>query len=155
MEMQSESSLIKKLSPIMAETWWVEKKGKNTFSNYDYARETDFLDAVRSKLAEYSVAVFTSKESMDLRETGKRTRDGNLHHRVPHPGSPSPGKFLSRIEKTSSPSVMPRPARRKKRMPCPRRTTCPFEARLFPPRRERPRYRGAFLFSTGLFSLGG
>jgi len=77
MEKQSGSSLIKKLSKIMAETRWVEKKGRNTFFNYDYARETDILDAVRSKLAENSVFVFTSIESMDLRETGKRTRDGS------------------------------------------------------------------------------
>lgn len=77
MEKQSGSSLIKKLAKIMAETRWVEKKGRNSFFNYDYARETDILDAVRSKLAENSVFVFTSIESMDLRETGKRTRDGS------------------------------------------------------------------------------
>lgn len=55
----------------------MKKKGKNTFFNYDYARETDILDAVRSKLAENGIFVFTSVESMDIRETGKRTRDGS------------------------------------------------------------------------------
>ncbi len=77
MEKQNGSSLVRKLAKIMAETWWVEKKGRNSFFNYDYARETDILDAVRSKLAESGVFVFTSVESMDLRETGKRTRDGS------------------------------------------------------------------------------
>jgi hypothetical protein len=77
MEKQIGSSLVKKLAKIMAETRWVEKKGRNAFFNYDYARETDILDAVRSKLAENGVFVFTSIEAMDLRETGKRTRDGS------------------------------------------------------------------------------
>jgi hypothetical protein len=77
MEKQNGSSLVKKLAKIMAETRWVEKKGRNTFFNYDYARETDILDAVRSKLAENGVFVFTSIETMDLKETGKRTRDGS------------------------------------------------------------------------------
>lgn len=77
MEKQNGSALVKKLAKIMAETRWVEKKGRNSFFNYDYARETDILDAVRSKLAENGIFVFTSIESMDLRETGKRTRDGS------------------------------------------------------------------------------
>jgi hypothetical protein len=77
MEKQNGLSLVKKLAKIMAETRWVEKKGRNSFFNYDYARETDILDAVRSKLAENGVFVFTSVEAMDLRETGKRTRDGS------------------------------------------------------------------------------
>lgn len=82
MEKHNGSSLVKKLAKIMAETRWVEKKGRNTFFNYDYARETDILDAVRSKLAENGVFVFTSVEAMDLRETGKRTRDGSPVNRV-------------------------------------------------------------------------
>jgi len=77
MEKQNESTLVKKLAKIMAETRWVEKKGRNSFFNYDYARETDILDAVRSKLAANGIFVFTSVESVDLRETGKRTRDGS------------------------------------------------------------------------------
>jgi hypothetical protein len=77
MEKQSGSILVQKLAKIMAETRWVEKKGRNSFFNYDYARETDILDAVRAKLAENGIFVFTSVESMDLRETGKRTRDGS------------------------------------------------------------------------------
>jgi hypothetical protein len=77
MEKQSGSSLVKKLAKIMAETRWVEKKGRNSFFNYDYARETDILDAVRSKLAENGVFVFTSVEAMEMKETGKRTRDGS------------------------------------------------------------------------------
>lgn len=82
MEKQKGSSLVKKLAKIMAETRWVEKKGKNSFFNYDYVRETDILDAVRSKLAENGVFVFTSVETMDLQETGKRTRDGSPVNRV-------------------------------------------------------------------------
>jgi hypothetical protein len=71
------SILVQKLAKVMAETRWVEKKGHNSFFNYDYARETDILDAVRAKLAENGIFVFTSVEHMDVKETGKRTRDGS------------------------------------------------------------------------------
>lgn len=70
-------TLVGKLSQIMAETPWVEKKGRNSFFNYDYAKESDILDAVREKLAAHGIFVFTSIESMDFRETSKRTRDGS------------------------------------------------------------------------------
>ncbi|MDB5105795.1 MAG: hypothetical protein JWP91_3484 [Fibrobacteres bacterium] len=68
---------MQKLAKVMAETRWVEKKGRNSFFNYDYARETDILDAVRTKLADNGIFVFTSVENMEMKETGKRTRDGS------------------------------------------------------------------------------
>jgi hypothetical protein len=71
------SILVQKLAKVMAETRWVEKKGRNSFFNYDYARETDILDAVRTKLAENGIFVFTSVEHTDAKETAKRTRDGS------------------------------------------------------------------------------
>ncbi len=71
------SILVQKLAKVMAETRWVEKKGRNSFFNYDYARETDILDAVRTKLAEHGIFVFTSVEHTDVKETAKRTRDGS------------------------------------------------------------------------------
>jgi hypothetical protein len=71
------SILVQKLAKVMAETRWVEKKGRNSFFNYDYARETDILDAVRTKLAENGIFVFTSVEHTDVKETAKRTRDGS------------------------------------------------------------------------------
>lgn len=71
------SILVQKLAKVMAETRWVEKKGRNSFFNYDYARETDILDAVRTKLAENGIFVFTSVEHMEAKETAKRTRDGS------------------------------------------------------------------------------
>ncbi len=70
-------TLVGKLSQIMAETPWVEKKGRNSFFNYDYAKESDILDAVREKLASHGIFVFTSIENMEFRETSKRTRDGS------------------------------------------------------------------------------
>jgi hypothetical protein len=70
-------TLVGKLAQIMADTPWVEKKGRNAFFNYDYAKEADILDAIREKLAEHGVFVFTSIESMDFRETSKKTRDGS------------------------------------------------------------------------------
>src|SRR6267142_5663086 len=76
------STLVQKLAKVMAETRWVEKKGKNSFFNYEYARETDILDAVRSKLADNGIFVFTSVESMDVRETTKHTRDGSPINQV-------------------------------------------------------------------------
>jgi hypothetical protein len=70
-------TLVAKLAQIMADTPWVEKKGRNSFFNYDYAKESDILDAIREKLAAHGIFVFTSIESMDFRETPKRTRDGS------------------------------------------------------------------------------
>lgn len=70
-------TLVGKLSQIMADTPWVEKKGRNSFFNYDYAKESDILDAVREKLAANAIFVFTSIESMEFKETPKRTRDGS------------------------------------------------------------------------------
>ncbi|HKP97730.1 MAG TPA: ERF family protein [Fibrobacteria bacterium] len=75
-------TLVLKLAQVMAETRWVEKKGRNNFFNYDYAKESDILDAVRTKLAEHGIFVFTSIEHMDFKETGKRTRDGSPVHLV-------------------------------------------------------------------------
>jgi hypothetical protein len=73
----SATTLVAKLAKVMAETRWVEKKGRNSFFNYDYAKESDILDAVRTKLADHGIFVFTSIESTDFKETGKRTRDGS------------------------------------------------------------------------------
>jgi hypothetical protein len=70
-------TLVGKLAQIMADTPWVEKKGRNAFFNYDYAKEADIMDAVREKLAEHGVFVFTSVENMEFRETSKKTRDGS------------------------------------------------------------------------------
>lgn len=70
-------TLVGKLAQIMADTPWVEKKGRNAFFNYDYAKEADILDAIREKLAQHGVFVFTSVESMEFRETSKKTRDGS------------------------------------------------------------------------------
>lgn len=75
-------TLVGKLAQIMADTPWVEKKGRNTFFNYDYAKESDILDAIRDRLAANGIFVFTSIESMDFRETSKKTRDGGPVHLV-------------------------------------------------------------------------
>jgi hypothetical protein len=77
MEKKAVNSLVGKLAQVMAETRWVEKKGRNSFFNYDYAKESDILDAVRTKLADHGIFVFTSIENMEFKETGKRTRDGS------------------------------------------------------------------------------
>src|SRR5690606_1728529 len=77
MSTQEAKSLVQKLAKIMADTQWVPKKGRNNFFNYDYAKEADILDAVRNKLAEHGIFVFTSIESTEYKETGKRTRDGS------------------------------------------------------------------------------
>lgn len=74
---KNESTLVLKLTQIMAETHWVEKKGRNAFFNYEYAKEADILNAVRDKLAENKIFIFTSIESTDFKESGKRTKDGS------------------------------------------------------------------------------
>jgi ERF superfamily len=55
----SPRSLVRKLSEVMGELDWIEKRGYNSFHNYYYALESDILDAIRSKLAVRGIFVQT------------------------------------------------------------------------------------------------
>lgn len=70
-------SIITKLSQVMGELDWIEKRGHNSFFNYDYAMESDILDAIRSKLAVRQVFVQTLIKSVDTMDTGKTSGRSN------------------------------------------------------------------------------
>lgn len=77
-----QKKLAGKLAKVMGSIPWVEKRGRNSFFNYDYATESDIMEAIREKLAEAGVFVTTSVEDMQFRETTKKTRDGSPMHLV-------------------------------------------------------------------------
>ena len=52
-----------KLAKILGEVGKVPKSGHNSFHNYDYVTENDLVYAVRDKLADAGIFVFTSVES--------------------------------------------------------------------------------------------
>jgi hypothetical protein len=56
------AALAKKLAHILGEVGKVEKTGYNAFHKYNYVTENDLVYAVRAKLAEANVFVFTSVE---------------------------------------------------------------------------------------------
>lgn len=53
----STGTLAAKLAEVMGEVGWIEKKGKNTFQNYEFVREVDIVAAVSEKLAARKVAI--------------------------------------------------------------------------------------------------
>lgn len=57
------SSLVTKLVSVMKEVDRVPKNGRNEIHGYNYAMETDIVDAVRGKLADLGVFVSTSVAS--------------------------------------------------------------------------------------------
>lgn len=56
-------SLARKLAKILGEIGKVPKTGHNSFHNYDYVTENDLVYAVRTKLADAGIFVFSSVES--------------------------------------------------------------------------------------------
>lgn len=63
-------TLFSKLAGVMGAVGHVPKRGRNAFHKYDYVMEADLVDAVRNKLAEVNVVLFTSVEQV--------TREGTL-----------------------------------------------------------------------------
>jgi hypothetical protein len=68
--------LVAKLSKVMGAMDWVKKRGVNKFHGYNYATESDIVDAVRERLAEAGIFITTSVESMEVKPTGRKTREG-------------------------------------------------------------------------------
>lgn len=66
--------LAAKLAKILGEIGQVPKSGHNSFHNYDYVTENDLVYAVRKKLSEHLVFVFSSVEEQTIRivEDGDR-----------------------------------------------------------------------------------
>lgn len=69
-------SLIGKLANVMAEISRVKKNGTNKFQNYAYATEADLVEEVRQKLGSRGVFVFTEIETVEQKETGRKTSGG-------------------------------------------------------------------------------
>lgn len=59
-------ALAKKLATILGAVGKVPKSGHNSFHNYDYVTENDLVYAVRDKLADAGIFVFTSVESQTV-----------------------------------------------------------------------------------------
>lgn len=76
--------LLLKLADIMADLNWVEKRGHNTFFNYDYATESDILAAIRPRLAAKKIFVQTIVVKEEKSKTGKQTKSNLdiMQHRV-------------------------------------------------------------------------
>ena len=66
-EPEQVSSLYSKLAAVMRDIGYVEKRGHNSFHNYDYVTEADLVDAVRSKLAARNVILIPSLSGIDER----------------------------------------------------------------------------------------
>ncbi len=70
-------SLISKLAEAMNEVGRIPKNGRNDFHKYDYVTEADLVEAIRGKLAEKKVFLFTSVEA--TAHAGEITEVFTLH----------------------------------------------------------------------------
>jgi len=71
-------TLAEKLAQVMEGIGWVEKRGRNTFHNYDYVTESDLVEAVRKQLIAHGIithfnVVSTSRELKDAEKGGYLT----------------------------------------------------------------------------------
>lgn len=69
LDVVSVPTLAAKLAEVMGEVGWIPKKGRNTFQNYDFVRETDIVDAVSKHLAARKVAVIPRVVNMHFEPT--------------------------------------------------------------------------------------
>jgi ERF superfamily len=68
MNTPEQKTLIKKLSEVMKQVKYIEKKGFNKFHQYKYATESDVAEKVREVLAENNVMMIPSLVSHSTRE---------------------------------------------------------------------------------------
>lgn len=64
--------LAAKLVEIIKSLPMIEKKGKNTFHNYSYAMEVDFLEAVRPRLTGHGILMSMSVDSVEIMNKGEK-----------------------------------------------------------------------------------
>lgn len=64
----SEKKLVKKLAEVMKQVKYIQKTGRNTFHNYNYATEADVNEKVREVLAEQNVIMIPNVKSQSYRE---------------------------------------------------------------------------------------
>ncbi|HEY1055320.1 MAG TPA: ERF family protein [Emticicia sp.] len=66
--MAEQKTLVKKLSEVMKQVKYIEKKGFNKFHQYKYATESDVAEKVREVLAEQNVMMIPNLVSHTMRE---------------------------------------------------------------------------------------
>lgn len=66
--MAEQKSLVKKLSEVMKQVKYIEKKGFNKFHGYKYATESDVAEKVREVLAEQNVMMIPNLLEHSMRE---------------------------------------------------------------------------------------
>jgi hypothetical protein len=66
--MAEQKSLVKKLSEVMKQVKYIEKKGFNKFHGYKYATESDVAEKVREVLAEQNVMMVPNLVQHSMRE---------------------------------------------------------------------------------------
>jgi hypothetical protein len=78
--MTQEKKLVRKLSEVMNEVKYIQKKGFNKFHKYSYATESDVAEKVREELAKRNVMMIPSVKEHILRE--HTNRSGNVEYIV-------------------------------------------------------------------------
>lgn len=71
------ATLFKKMSNVMAQLDRIEKRGHNTFFNYDFVTSDDVLQAVRKAMAKEGLAFFVNMLCSEIVETGGMDKSGN------------------------------------------------------------------------------
>lgn len=74
----SERSLVKKLTEVMKQVQYIQKKGFNNFNKYKYATESDVQEKVREVLAEQNVIMLPDVVEHSVRE--HTNRKGNVEY---------------------------------------------------------------------------
>jgi len=74
----TERKLIKKLSEVMQQVKYIQKRGKNQFHKYTYATESDVAEKVREELAERFVMMIPNVVESSMRE--HKNRSGNTEY---------------------------------------------------------------------------
>jgi hypothetical protein len=64
----SERKLVKKLTEVMQEVKYIQKRGKNSFHNYTYATESDVAEKIRESLSERCVMMIPNIIESTYRE---------------------------------------------------------------------------------------
>ena len=70
--------LYAKLAEVMGEVGYVQKRGRNTFHNYDYVTEADLLDAVRDKLAARNIMILPSIKELQERTIATKKGESTI-----------------------------------------------------------------------------
>ena len=64
-EVEAKAKLAKKLCEILGEVGEITKSGENTYQGYQYTTESDLLEAIKPKLVEKGIFIFSSVDSQE------------------------------------------------------------------------------------------